>query len=51
MNPLTYCIRIIKGVFLKHYGFLESWPSIWPLLLIALCTLSLALYMFRRHIA
>ena len=51
MNPMTYCIRIIKGVFLKHYGFLEAWPSIWPLLLIALCTLSLALYMFRRHIA
>ena len=51
VNPLTYCIRIIKGVFLKSYGFGDAWPSIWPLLVIAFCTLSLALTMFRRHIA
>ncbi len=51
MNPLTYCINIIKGVFLKSYGFLDAVPDIWPLLLIAFGTLSLALYMFRRHIA
>ena len=51
MNPLTYCIRIIKGVFLKHYGFLDAGPDLWPLLVIAFCTLSIALYMFRRHIA
>ncbi len=51
INPLTYCIRIVKGVFLKHYGFPDAWPSLWPLLLIAFCTLSIALYVFRRHIA
>lgn len=51
MNPLTYCINIIKGVFLKSYGFRDAAPDIWPLLLIAFGTLSLALYMFRRHIA
>lgn len=51
MNPLTYCIRIIKGVFLKSYGFMDAGPDLWPLLLIAFGTLSLALYMFRRHIA
>lgn len=51
MNPLTYCIRIIKGVFLKHYGFLDAGADLWPLLVIAFCTLSVALYMFRRHIA
>ena len=51
MNPLTYCINIVKGVFLKSYGFLDALPDLWPLLLIAIGTLSLALYMFRRHIA
>ncbi|MBI1753308.1 MAG: ABC transporter permease [Acidobacteria bacterium] len=51
MNPLTYCINIVKGVFLKGYGFGDALPDLWPLLLIAFGTLSLALYMFRRHIA
>lgn len=51
MNPLTYCINIVKGVFLKSYGFGDALPDLWPLLLIAFGTLSLALYMFRRHIA
>jgi ABC-2 type transport system permease protein len=51
MNPLTYCINIVKGVFLKSYGFMDAWPDLWPLLVISFATLSLALYMFRRHIA
>jgi len=51
MNPLTYCINIVKGVFLKSYHFMDALPDLGPLLLIALGTLSLALYMFRRHIA
>lgn len=51
MNPLTYCINIVKGVFLKSYGFLDALPDLGPLLLISFGTLSLALYMFRRHIA
>ena len=48
-NPLSYCIRILKGVFLKGFGFTDAWPHLWPLLVIALCTLSTALYLFRRH--
>ena len=51
MNPLTYCINIVKGVFLKSYGFQDALPDLWPLFLISFGTLSLALYMFRRHIA
>jgi ABC-2 type transport system permease protein len=50
-NPLTYTILIMKGVFLKGFGFQQAWPCIWPLLAIAFCTLSVALTMFRRHIA
>jgi ABC-2 type transport system permease protein len=51
MNPLTYCISLIKGVFLKSFGFMEAWPDLLPLFIISFATLSLALYMFRRHIA
>jgi ABC-2 type transport system permease protein len=51
INPLTHTILIMKGVFLKGFGFSQAWPYLWPLLAIALCTLSVALTMFRRHIA
>jgi ABC-2 type transport system permease protein len=51
INPLTHTILVTKGVFLKGYGFAEAWPHLWPLLAIAICTLSAALAMFRRHIA
>jgi len=51
INPLTYCIRIVKGAFLKGFGFADAWTAIGPLLLISFCTLSIALYLFRRHIA
>jgi ABC-2 type transport system permease protein len=51
INPLTYFILLLKGVFLKGFGLAECWPQLWPLLLFSLCTLSLALRLFRRHIA
>lgn len=50
-NPLTYFILVAKGTFLRHYGLAEAWPFLWPLLLVALCTLSASLFLFRRHIA
>ena len=50
-NPLTHFILILKGVFLKGYGFGDALPHLWPLLAIGFCTLSVALTMFRRHIA
>ncbi len=51
INPLTYFIRILKGVFLKGFGFASAAEFLWPLLAIAFCTLAIALRMFRRHIA
>ncbi len=51
INPLTYFILILKGVFLKGFGLAQCWHYLWPLLLFAFCTLSSALQLFRRHIA
>ena len=51
INPLTYFIVILKGVFLKDLRWAASWSYLWPLLAIAAVTLSVALRMFRRHIA
>jgi ABC-2 type transport system permease protein len=50
-NPLTHFIWILKGVFLKGFGLMDVLPHLWPLVAIAFCTLSVALAMFRRHIA
>jgi ABC-2 type transport system permease protein len=51
LNPLSYFIPILKGVFLKGFGFGQAWSNLWPLLAIAACTVRVALSMFRRHIA
>ncbi|KMN49799.1 membrane protein [Chromobacterium violaceum] len=50
INPLSYFIPILKGAFLKGYGFADAWPWLLPLWLIAAVTLSLALWCFRRHV-
>jgi ABC-2 type transport system permease protein len=51
INPMSYCVPVIKGVFLKNYQWADCWPRLWPMLGIALFTLTVALRMFRRHIA
>ncbi|MDM5086817.1 ABC transporter permease [Aeromonas rivipollensis] len=51
VDPLSHFILLLKGVFLKDLGWSAAWPLLWPLLAIAGVTLSLALAMFRRHIA
>lgn len=51
VNPLTYFIAILKGVFLKDLQWGASWSYLWPLLAIAGFTMTVALAMFRRHIA
>jgi ABC-2 type transport system permease protein len=50
-DPLSYFIPILKGCFLKGFGFRDAWHLLWPLLAIAFVTLSAALRLFRRHIA
>lgn len=50
-DPLSYFIPILKGCFLKDFGFRDAWHLLWPLLAIAFVTLSAALRLFRRHIA
>jgi ABC-2 type transport system permease protein len=51
IDPMSYCVPIIKGVFLKNFQWADCWPRLWPMLGIAFFTLTVALRMFRRHIA
>jgi ABC-2 type transport system permease protein len=49
-NPLRHFIVIVKGVFIKDIGPAILWQALWPLLVIALLTLSAADWMFRRRL-
>ena len=50
-NPLQHFIVIVKGVFLKNIGLEVLLPALWPLLVIAAITLTLADWIFRRRLA
>jgi ABC-2 type transport system permease protein len=50
-NPLRYIMVVIKGVFLKDMPPLEILNNTWPMAIIAVFTLSLATYLFRRRLS
>lgn len=50
LNPLRHFIVIVKGVFLKNIGAHTLFSSLWPLLVIAVITLTAADWMFRRRL-
>jgi len=49
VDPVTHFIIVVKGVFLKGYGFAEAWPHMWPLLLIGSATVLIAYILFRHR--
>ena len=50
-NPLRYIMVVMKGVFLKDMPPLEILSNTWPMAIIAVFTLSLATYLFRRRLS
>jgi len=50
-NPVRHFLPIMKGIFLKGFGFADCWPGLWPLLAIGSVTLSLGYWMFQRRAA
>lgn len=51
VNPLTYFIEASKGIFIKYHHFSQVWPQLWPMLLIALITITAAYTLFYRRTA
>jgi len=49
-NPLRYAITIVHRVFLEGATLAEISTELWPLALIGACSLSVAVWMFRRRI-
>jgi ABC-2 type transport system permease protein len=50
-NPLRYMMIIVKGVFLKSMPIADVIGNIWPMAIIAMFTLTLATWFFRRRLA
>lgn len=46
--PLTYFIRIIRGIMLKGSGFIDLWPEILPLFIFIVVVLFMAVRNFRE---
>lgn len=51
INPMRHFIVIVKGLFLKDIGPAALLPSLYPLLIIAIATLSAANWLFRKRLA
>lgn len=50
VNPLRYFLVVVKGVFLRDIPMSEVVNNTIPLMLIALCTLSAAAWLFRSRL-
>jgi len=48
--PLTYALRIIRGIVLKGNTFVDIWPSIWPMILFLCVMCVIALRRYRETI-
>ena len=49
-NPLRYYLVIAKGVFLKAMPLSIVLSNVWPMMIIAFCTLSLSTWFFRHRL-
>jgi ABC-2 type transport system permease protein len=50
INPLTHILVIVRGLFLRDMPFWLVLPRIWPMAVVAVVTMLVAAWMFRRKI-
>lgn len=49
LNPMRYCLIIVRRVFLEGTGLQYFYNELWPMSVIAVVTLSLATWLFRHR--
>jgi ABC-2 type transport system permease protein len=46
--PLTYFNRLVRGILLKGNGWVDLWPSVWPIVVFTLVLMGVAVRFYRR---
>jgi ABC-2 type transport system permease protein len=46
--PLTYFLRIVRGIVLKGNNFALIWPNLWPIFVFMLIALLIAVKRYRK---
>ncbi|EKD45882.1 MAG: hypothetical protein ACD_69C00093G0003 [uncultured bacterium] len=46
--PLTYFLRITRGIILKGNGVAEIWPDFWPIVVFMVVAILIALKRYRK---
>jgi ABC-2 type transport system permease protein len=46
--PLTYFLRIVRGILLKGVTFWEVWPNLWPIIVFLIVVATIALRRYRQ---
>jgi ABC-2 type transport system permease protein len=46
--PVTYFMRIVRGILLKGNGFHEIWPNLWPLFVFMLVITTVAMRRYKQ---
>lgn len=48
MLPLTYFLRIARGIILKGNGIAEVWTNLWPIVIFMVIAILIALKLYRK---
>jgi ABC-2 type transport system permease protein len=49
-NPIRYMVTLSRGVFLQDLTWALAWNQLWPMMVIAVVTLSYATWLFARKL-